>query len=165
DPSAGNKGIAGFLVDLNAPGVTDRQVEALVGGHAIGAGGFRLEGGERDADALFYAPGEAFKRALASIDGAPTYVPAMCNAMLDAALRLAVAGALERHTFGSPLAERQGLRWVLADAATALEASRLLTARAAGLIDAGEDAIEAAAHAKKFAVRIAEHRLRDCMQV
>src|SRR5690606_24572345 len=80
-------------------------------------------------------------------------------------LRLAVAGALERHTFGSPLAERQGLRWVLADAATDLEASRLLTARAAGLIDAGEDAIEAAAHAKKVAVRIAEHRLRDCMQV
>jgi alkylation response protein AidB-like acyl-CoA dehydrogenase len=165
DPSAGYKGIAGFLVDLHAPGVTDRHVEPLVGGHAIGAGGFRLEGVELDADALFYPPGEAFKRALASINGARTYVAAMCNAMLDAALRLAVAGAMERHTFGSPLSERQGIRWMLADAATDLEASRLLTERAARLIDAGEDAIEAAAHAKKFAVRIAERRLRDCMQV
>src|SRR5690606_33337055 len=61
--------------------------------------------------------------------------------------------------------ERQGLRWMLADAATDLEASRLLTGRAATLIDAGEDAVEAAAHAKKFGVRIAEQRLRECMQI
>lgn len=165
DPAAGNKGIAGFLVDLGAPGVTKRHVEPLVGGHAIGAGGFRLEGVELDADGLFYRPGEAFGRALASINGARTYVAAMCNAMLDTALRIAVAHAQQRHTFGSPLAERQGLRWMLADAATDLEASRLLTERAASLIESGGDAIEAAAHAKKFGVRIAEHRLRDCMQI
>ncbi len=165
DPAAGNKGIAGFLVDLAAPGVSARQVEPLVGGHAIGAGGFRLEGVELDADGLFYPPGEAFGRALASINGARTYVAAMCNAMLDTALRIAVAHAQQRHTFGSPLADRQGLRWMLADAATDLEASCLLTERAAALIDAGEDAVEAAAHAKKFSVRIAERRLRDCMQV
>lgn len=165
DPAAGRHGIAAFLVDLAAPGVTRRYVEPLVGGHAIGAGGFSMEGVELDADALFYPAGGAFTRALESINGARTYVAAMCNAMVDEALRVAVAGAQERHTFGSPLAERQGLRWMLADAATDLEASRLLVAQAAALIDAGADAIEAAAHAKKFSVRMAERRLRDCMQV
>lgn len=165
DPDAGRHGIAAFLVDLGAPGVIGRYVEPLVGGHAIGAGGFRLEGLELDEDGLFYPAGEAFGRALRSINGARTYVAAMCNAMLDAGLRLAVAAGRERHTFGAPIIDRQGLRWMLADAATDLEASRLLVERAAERIDAGVDAIEAAAHAKKFAVRVAEHRLRDCMQI
>jgi alkylation response protein AidB-like acyl-CoA dehydrogenase len=89
----------------------------------------------------------------------------MCCGMVEEALTLALARARARSTFGEPLIKRQGLRWMLGDVATDLEAARLLSYRAARLLEAGEDAVLAAAHAKKFATRMAEQRLPQCMQV
>ena len=116
-------------------------------------------------DDLFYAPGAAFKSALGSITGARIYVAAMCCGMVEEALELALARAWARSTFGRPLIERQGMRWMLADVATDLDAARLLVYRAVRLLEAGQDAVLAAAHAKKFATRMAEQRLPQCMQV
>ena len=56
------------------------------------------------------------------------------------------------------------LRWLLADVATDLEAARLLVDKAALLVEQGADAALAAAHAKKFATRMAVARIADCMQ-
>jgi len=60
--------------------------------------------------------------------------------------------------------DHQGVRWKLVDAATDLEAARLLAYRAARLIDEGADAVLPAAHAKKFATEIALKRIADCIQ-
>ena len=165
DPAAGAKGIAAFVVDAKGEGFERGAAYAMSGAHALGAAGFRLRDYFAADDDLFYAPGAAFKTALASITGARVYVAAMCCGMVEEALGLALARARERSTFGVPLIERQGLRWMLADAATDLDAARLLTYRAARLLEAGADAVLAAAHAKKFATRIAERRLPECMQV
>ena len=164
DAAPGSAGIACFLVDLQAPGVERVGPYALMGGHAIGAGGLRLSGVRVADDALFYRPGEAFKRALAGINGARTYVAAMCCGMVAESLRLAIDYAERRHTFGKRLLDHQGLRWSLVEVATDLEAARHLTYRAAELIERGEDAVLAAAMAKKFAVRMAQQRLGECMQ-
>ena len=88
----------------------------------------------------------------------------MCCGMVAESLRIALDHAARRRSFGKRLLDHQGLRWSLADVATDLEAARLLTWRAADLIARGEDAMLAAAHAKKFAVRVAQQRLGDCMQ-
>lgn len=165
DPAAGGKGIAAFVVDARREGFARGAAYDLAGAHAIGAAGFTLANYFAADDDLFYAPGAAFKSALGSITGARIYVAAMCCGMVEEALALALARARERGTFGRPLIERQGLRWMLADVATELEAARLLSYRAARLLEAGEDAVLAAAHAKKFATRIAEQRLPQCMQV
>ncbi|MCP5266067.1 MAG: acyl-CoA dehydrogenase family protein [Burkholderiaceae bacterium] len=174
DPGLGYRGIAAFLVPVELPGVRRSEPESLVGAHAIGAGGFGFDGVELDEGALFYPPGEAFKRALASINGARTYVAGMCCAMLERSLELAYAYARERLAFGDPLWANQGLRWRLADVLTELEAARALTDRAATLIDnarsvGGADMqgriVLAAAHAKKHAARAAESGLRECAQV
>jgi alkylation response protein AidB-like acyl-CoA dehydrogenase len=164
DAAPGSAGIACFLVDLEAPGVTRVGPYALMGGHAIGAGGLRLSGVRVDDDALFYPPGEAFKRALAGINGARTYVAAMCCGMVAESLRVALDYAQRRHTFGKRLLDHQGLRWSLVEVATDLEAARHLTYSAAALIESGADAVLAAAQAKKFAVRMAQQRLGECMQ-
>ena len=164
DAALGSDGIAAFLIDARAPGFERLPPYALMGGHAIGAGGFRLKDYRADEHALFYPPGQAFKRALASINGARTYVAAMCCGMVAESLRIALDHAARRRSFGKRLLDHQGLRWSLADVATDLEAARLLTWRAADLIARGEDAMLAAAHAKKFAVRVAQQRLGDCMQ-
>ena len=161
---AGAKGIAAFIVDAERAGFERGAAYALAGAHAIGAAGFRLNDYFAADDDLFYAPGSAFRNALDSITGARIYVAAMCCGMLEESLALALARLRARSSFGRPLIERQGLRWMLADAATDLQAARLLTYRAARLLEAGEDAVPAAAHAKKFAARMAEAHLRECMQ-
>ena len=164
DPTARGAGIAAFVVDARGRGFERGAAYALAGVHAIGAAGFRLADYFAADDDLFYPPGTAFKTALGSITGARIYVAAMCCGMVEEALELALARAWARSTFGQPLIERQGLRWMLADVATDLDAGRLLAYRAARLLEAGQDAVLAAAHAKKFATRMAERRLPQCMQ-
>ena len=88
----------------------------------------------------------------------------MTCATVDASLRIAVAHAATRHAFGKPLLAHQGLRWQLADVATALEATRLLVARAADLIESGQDAQYEAALAKKHAAEMAGPAIAACMQ-
>jgi alkylation response protein AidB-like acyl-CoA dehydrogenase len=165
DLAAGDKGIAAFVVDARRKGCERLPPYAMSGAHAIGAGGLRLSDYFAADDDLFYAPGTAFKTALSSITGARIYVAAMCCGMVEEALSLALDRARERSTFDQPLIKRQGLRWMLADVATDLQAARLLTYRAARVLEAGEDAVLAAAHAKKFAARAAEDRLPQCMQL
>lgn len=156
---SGARGIACFLVDAARPGFVREPAFALSGQHAIGAGGFRLEGYVAHDDELLQPPGRAFKSALVSINGARCYIAAMCNGMVGEALRIALDHGRQRHSFGQPLAAHQGWRWRLAEADTELQASRLLVARAAECIESGADAQLAAAQAKLFATRMAERQL------
>jgi alkylation response protein AidB-like acyl-CoA dehydrogenase len=89
----------------------------------------------------------------------------MCCGLLRRSLEVALAYTADRQLFGSAVADKQGIQWLLADVATDLEAMRLLTFRAARQLQDGEDATLMAAHAKKFAARKAEERISDCMQV
>ncbi|MEI9985349.1 MAG: acyl-CoA dehydrogenase family protein [Aliidongia sp.] len=135
-----------------------------MGGHAIGAGGFRLSGYRAADEDLFLPPGRAFKRALNGINGARAYVAAMCCGMVEEALAVALDYGRTRQAFGRALVEHQGLRWSLVDVATDLEAARLLTYRAAEVMARGEDAMLPAAYAKKFAAGMAQRRLGECLQ-
>ncbi|MBI3515277.1 MAG: acyl-CoA dehydrogenase family protein [Proteobacteria bacterium] len=164
DPAARGKGIACFLVDGTRPGFDRVAPYQLMGGHAIGAGGFRLTDYFCPDTDLLYPPGSAFKTALGSINGARTYVAAMCCGMLEAALACALRYGAERQVFGARVIDHQGVRWSLAKVANDLEAARLLAYRAAAIIDAKGDALLAAAHAKKFASEMIVARLSDCMQ-
>lgn len=164
DVSAGWRGIACFLVDARKPGFTRRPAYDLMGGHAIGAGGFMLENYLASDEDMIAPPGEAFKLAMKGVNGARVYVAAMCVGMLGHALETALAYGAERRAFGKSLLEHQGLNWSLGDVANDLEALRGLTAHAGGLIDCEEDAVMAAAHTKKFAGRVTLPRLADCVQ-
>jgi alkylation response protein AidB-like acyl-CoA dehydrogenase len=99
---------------------------------------------------VIYPPGEGFKAAMNGVNRARVHVSAMNAGLLDSSLSTALKYGQERKAFNSSLLDFQGLRWSLVDVATDLEALRLLTYRGARLIDAGEDAQEAAAMAKKF---------------
>jgi alkylation response protein AidB-like acyl-CoA dehydrogenase len=164
EPGTGAKGIASFLVDLHAQGITRMPPDALIGGGAIGAASVRLDGVfVPDAD-LFAPPGQAFKRALRGITGARAHVAAMVCATVETALGIAVRHAAARRSFGRTLLEHQGLRWHLVDVATELEAARMLTYRAAHIIAAGGDAQVEAAMAKKYAAEMATRGIAACMQ-
>ncbi|MCA0301020.1 MAG: acyl-CoA dehydrogenase family protein [Proteobacteria bacterium] len=164
DKALGYRGIACFAIEADRPGFHREPPFELHGGHAIGVGGFRLVDYVVPDEALLHPPGRAFKAALAGINGARAYVAAMCCGMLQASLETAVRYTQQRRTFGQPVLDHQGVRWKLVDAATDLEAARLLSYRAARLIDEGADAVLPAAHAKKFATEMAVRRIADCIQ-
>jgi len=159
EPGSGGRGIAGFVVDGRRPGFVRESAFALAGQNAIGTGGFRLEAYEAREDEMLQPPGRAFKAALASINGARTYIGAMCCGMVGEALRVASGYGEQRSAFGRPLADHQGWRWRLAEAASELAACRLMVAQAAAMIDAREDAQLVAAQAKLLSTRMAERQL------
>ncbi len=164
EPERGWRGIACLLVDGDAEGLGREPAYVMMGGHAMGTAGLRFSACEVPAANLLLAPGEAFKAAMNGIDAARTFVAAMCCGMMRRGLEVALDYAASRRAFGRATIDFQGLQWMLADVATDLEASRLLAYRAAALLDRGEGATVAAAHAKKFATRAALKRLSDCMQ-
>ena len=165
DAAAGWRGIACFVVDAGAEGVIREPAYRLLGGHALGTGGFRFDGCRVGRDDLLVPPGEGFKAALAGVDFARITVAAMCCGMMAKSLEVALGHGARRHTFGQSVLEHQAVQFLLADTATDLEAARLLTARAATLLESGTEGFAlAAAHAKKFATRAALGRIADCMQ-
>ena len=157
-PDSGAAGIAAFVVDANRAGFA-RGAPMTGALPAMGTGSFRLAGYVAAADEMLFAPGQAFKRAMTSINGARIYVAAMCCGMVDAALTIAANYGRKRSTFGQILFDHQGWRWSLADAAVDLEAARLMVADAVGKLDAGADVQGAAARAKVFATRMAQRHL------
>ena len=165
DPSLGSRGIACLLVDAGQPGVRRLAAYPMLGCHATGTGGFAFEDCRVATERVLVPSGQAFRAAMAGIDLARVLVAAMCVGMLRRGLDVALRYARERPVFGGTVGQLQGPRWMLADVATDLAAARGLAEVAAQRLDAGVGATVAAAHAKKFATRVALHRLADCMQL
>ena len=159
EAGSGARGVAGFVVDGRRPGFVREGAYALTGQNTIGVGGFALHDYVAADDELLAVPGLAFKQAMNSINGARTYIGAMCCGMVAEALRVASAHGEQREAFGRPLADHQGWRWRLAQADAELQACRLMVAQAAAAIDAGHDAQLSAAQAKLLATQMAERQL------
>jgi len=164
EPGSGAQGIAAFLVDADADGVRRSEPYELMRGHALGTGGFHFDGCHVTREQMILAPGAAFRGAMAGISTARINVAAMCCGMLRESLRIAVGYADERRAFGRSTLEFQGLNWLLADVATDLEAAAALTRDAIACAERGDDPTLAAAHAKKFATRVAFDGVAECMQ-
>jgi len=164
DPADGWRGIACVLVDRETPGVEPVGPYDLMGGHAMGAGGFRFSDVRVPVSQTMIAPGAGFKAAMGGIDIARVVVAAMCAGMLKSALNCAYPYILDRQAFGQPVADFQGIQWQLADVATDLHAITLMAYDAAEAIDSGQQVPLPAAHAKKFATRAAVSGLAQCMQ-
>jgi alkylation response protein AidB-like acyl-CoA dehydrogenase len=158
-PGSGAQGIAAFLVDAAQPGFQRESAGDIAAPHSMGTGGFRLDDHFCADEQLLHPPGEAFKAALVSINGARIYVAAMCCGMLGEAVRVVSAYGAQRHSFGLPLQEHQGWRWPLARAAVDLEAGRALVEAAGRRLDAGDDVQASAASAKVFATEMAQRHL------
>ncbi len=165
DQYAGSRGIAAFLVEADHAGVERTEPYAMLGAHAMGTGGFAFRDVQLDHEALFVPVGHGFRAALEGIDAARATVAAMCVGMLGSALESAIAYTRARNAFGQPVADFQGVQWMLADVATDLLAARRLAYDAARAVQrADPSAAVSAAHAKKFATRVALTGIAQCMQ-
>ena len=164
-PGSSAKGIAGFVIKADMPGISAKPAYNMLGNHAMGVNELIFSNCTADAESMAFAPGVGFKAAMYGINVARFGVASMCNGALEGGLNTAVDYAKERETFGRPIIKHQGLQWQLAEATTQLEASRMLTYRVAEIMDSGENVTVMAAHAKKFATRAAFEGLSTAMQV
>jgi len=152
-------GIGAFLVNLSTHGVTQHAIDAGFAQTSMGTGRFVLNDVAVERDALLIAPGKAFKAVLTEINGARTYVAAMCNGMMRRAIGDVIAYGTHRHSFGKPLNTIPSWQDDLSSAKAALRVSEGLTAQATVLLDTGLDAQLAAAQAKVSAVTCAQSHL------
>jgi acyl-CoA dehydrogenase len=164
DRTKGSKGISGFLVPGDAPGLRFVGPQVLSAPHPLGEIAF--EGCRVPADALLGSEGRGYGLGLAALDRLrPTVAAAACG-MAARALTESLAHVKRRHQFGTPLAQFQLIQQKLARIATDLTAARLLTYRAAYEKDQGQERITSeAAMAKSFATEMAQRAVDDAVQL
>jgi len=156
-------GIAAFVVDLKAPGCEAYALDNATAQASGGVGGFKLTNYRASKETLLLPPGEAFRSVLSEINGARTYVAAMCCGMLDRGLQEVTSYGKTRETFGKPLSQHQAWRFTVAQAETELAAARHLVDASIKTITEGQDAQVLSAQAKIFAVDVCQRHLPKLM--
>ncbi len=151
DPGAGHRGISAFYVPRDAKGLVVGQLEPILGIRASHIVELGLEECLVPQDHLLGGEGSGFRTAMAVLDRGRVEIAAMALGIARAAFEAARTWLLQRRVGGQPLAQYQGLQWMFADMYVDLEASRLLTHRAARLRDSGRRFSLEAAAAKLFA--------------
>jgi acyl-CoA dehydrogenase len=164
DPALKHRGITAFVVPRTAPGITPGKDEEKMGHRASSTSTVRFEGVRVPATDRLGAEGEGFALAMRTLDQTRTPIGALATGIAQAALDHAAKYALERHTFGKPIAEHQAIQIKLANMAQAVRAARLLTWHAAWTIDQGAKGTLESSIAKCFASDAALHVADEAIQ-
>jgi butyryl-CoA dehydrogenase len=165
DRAAGHRGISAFLVDKGTPGFTVVKTEDKLGIRASDTAELLFERCRVPATQRLGEVGQGFKIALGALDAGRIGIAAQAVGIAQGAYEASAAYARERKSFGVPIGEHQMVQWMLADMATAIEAARLLTLRAAWRKDSGAAYGPEAAMAKLFAAETAMRVTTDAIQV
>ncbi|MET8247930.1 acyl-CoA dehydrogenase family protein [Streptomyces sp. NPDC005202] len=161
----GPRGITAFLVPGDAEGLSAAAPEKKMGLKGSPTAQVHLDGVRVSDERRIGEEGQGFAIALSALDSGRLGIAACAIGLAQAALDQAVAYATERRQFGKPIADFQGLRFMLADMATQIEAGRALYLAAARLRDAGRPFAQQAAMAKLFCTDTAMKVTTDAVQV
>jgi alkylation response protein AidB-like acyl-CoA dehydrogenase len=167
DPEAGHRGISCFVVERDW-GVEVAKLEDKMGVRGSPTGEVRFEGVRVPAANRVGEEGQGFYIAMATLDRSRPTIGAQAVGIAQGALDYAVAYMKQRRQFGRPIAEFQGLQFMVADMATKIEAARALVYRACALIDEGDPRGEltaAGAMAKCFASDVAMEVTTNAVQL
>ncbi len=165
DKAAGHRGMSIFLVDRDLPGFSVGQREHKMGQRASQVAALHFDGIELPADAMLGPEGRGFHMMMSVLDKGRIGIAALAVGIARAGLEAALPYALERRQFGRPIADNQGLQWLLADMAKEIQAARLLTWDAAARLDRGEPATMACSMAKLAAGDMAVAQTANAVQV
>jgi butyryl-CoA dehydrogenase len=165
DPGKAHHGISAFIIEKGTPGFLVPKVEDKLGLRASDTAEFVFEACRVPVANRLGAEGQGFKIAMQVLDAGRIGIAAQAVGIARAALEASVAYAKERRTFGVAIGQHQMIQWMLADMATAVDAARLLTWRAAVLKDRGKPYGPAASMAKLFASEAAMRIATDAVQI
>jgi acyl-CoA dehydrogenase len=165
DPKLGRRGISCFVVEGRPAGLTVAKKEEKMGQRASETVMLHFDGVRVPERNRVGAEGDGFGIAMATLDNSRPLTAIFAVGIARSALDHAVAYARERRQFGRPIAELQAVQFMLADMASDVEAARLLTWKAAWLLDAGQRNTLVSSHAKRFAADMAMKVTTDAVQI
>ena len=156
DPDKGYKGITAFVVERDTPGFTIGKKEEKLGIRASSTCELQFDGVVVPKANVVGEVGKGYKYAIETLNEGRIGIGAQMIGIARGALRAGIAYAQEREQFGRPIASFQGMQFQFAQAATQLEAARLMVYNAARLKDAGKPFLTEAAMAKLMSSQVAE---------
>jgi acyl-CoA dehydrogenase len=165
DPTAGAKAITAFLVEAGIPGFRFGAHEKKMGIRACPAGELIFEDCEVPVANRLGDEGEGYRIALSALGEGRISIAAACVGIARAGLEAAARYVQERSAFGAPLAEQQGVRFMLAEMAREVAAARAMTRIAAAAKDRGEPIAEVSSLAKWTASDAAMRVATDAVQL
>lgn len=165
DPKGGARGVSCFLVEKDTAGMVFGSPERKLGQNAAVTTTVTFDDCEVPEEARLGPEGQGFVLAMASLDGGRIGIAAQSVGIARAAFEAARDYAHDRQAFGQPIREFQGIQFKLADMATRMEASRLMTLRAAWLKDRGYRVTREASMAKLMASETATFATDAAVQI
>jgi acyl-CoA dehydrogenase len=165
DKALKHKGVACFVIPADLPGIKKNRMHNKLGQRAADTGEVVFEDVVVPRQALVGAEGDGFRIAMQTFDRTRPEIGAIAIGIAQRALDEATRYALERHQFGQPIANFQAIQFMLADMAIEVEAMRLLTYKAAWMIDQGAAASIVSSYSKAFGADATMRITIDAVQV
>lgn len=165
DPEKKHKGICCVIVPASAEGVSHGPHENKLGQRCSNTTSVQFDNVFVPDSALLGAEGEGFRIAMKTLDITRPMTASIAVGIARRALEEAISYASERKQFGKAIAEFQAIQMMIADAATEVDAARLLTHRSAKLLDEGISCSLESSMAKRFAADTAMKVSVDAVQV
>ena len=163
--SGSSKGISAIVVERGTPGFSAGKKENKLGMRASETTEMIFDNCRVPKENLLGVEGEGFKQAMKVLDGGRISIAALGLGIAKGAFEAAVAYAKERHQFGQPIANFQGISFKLADMATEIEAAELLIRQAADMKNRGMKMTKESAMAKYFSSEVAVKVSTDAVQI
>ncbi|HEX7479708.1 MAG TPA: acyl-CoA dehydrogenase [Polyangiales bacterium] len=163
--NVGHRGITAFVVPTKTPGFSTSKPDEKLGIHAAHSCTVFFDNCRVPDTQRIGPEGDGFKVAMSTLDGGRIGIAAQALGIARAAFEKAVAYSKERKSFGSPLADKQAIQFMLADMATDLDAARLLVHRAAWMKDKKLRHTRESASAKLFASEMATRVTHKSIQI
>jgi alkylation response protein AidB-like acyl-CoA dehydrogenase len=165
DPAKGHRGMSVFVVDLHAEGVSRGPKEQKMGQRGSHVGPLFFNEVELGQEALLGELHRGFYMIMSVLEKGRVGIGALAVGIAQAGLEAALEYAKTRKQFGSPVANFQGIQWLLAQMAMEIAASRGLVHRAALLLDNDKPATEASSMAKCYASDMAVRQTAEAVQI
>jgi acyl-CoA dehydrogenase len=166
DKEAGYKGLTGFIVPADTPGIEVGKKEDNLGQRASDTRGITFTDVEvPEENILGGNEGTGWFQAMGAFDKSRPFVASAAVGVARAAYEYAREYATQRKTFGKPIAKHQAVSFMLADMATNIEAARQLVRQSAWLHDNGKRNTKQAAMAKRFAADMCNQVTTDAVQI
>ena len=161
-----HKSLSGFIVEADSAGLEVGKKEEKMGQRSSDTRSVRFDNVVVPKENLVGGvEGNGWLQAMVSFDRSRPMLASHALGNARGAMEEAWIYANERRTFGKPIFEHQSISFMLADMSTKIEAARLLTRKAASLLDKGERATLESAHAKRYAADIGMEITTDSVQI
>jgi len=165
DPTGGPHSLSMIIVPIDSSGLHIAPAEKKMGLKGSPTHAVTYENVHLPYSYLLGPEGRGLKQTLITLDGGRISIGALSVGLAQSAMEDAIRYAKERQTFGKPIAEHQAIQWMLADAATEIQAARLMIYYAAWLKDQKRPFTKEASMGKLFATEMAERVCRNAIQI